>query len=63
MTSDLSEMLRAIGRHLVATCPRHVRQADPERSWLRRPSAEPCAACRDLQAALGLEPSPVETSA
>jgi hypothetical protein len=63
MKPDLTQMLQAIGRHLVATCPRHERQPDRERPWLRRPSAEPCSACRDLHAALGLEPSPVETSA
>jgi hypothetical protein len=56
-------MLRAIGQHLVSTCPRHERQPDPAWPWLRRPSAAPCAACRELQATLGLEPSPVETSA
>jgi hypothetical protein len=61
--TDLAAMLRAIGQHLVSTCPRHERQPDPARPWLRQPSAGPCAACRDLQAALGLEPSPVETSA
>jgi hypothetical protein len=54
--------LQALGRFLIQTHD-HGFQPDPERSWLRRPSAGPCAACRDLQAALGLEPSPVETSA
>ena len=59
MMPDLTEMLRAtIGRHLVATCPRHEHLVDPQRPWLRQSSSEPCSVCGDLQAALGLEPSP-----
>jgi hypothetical protein len=53
--------LQALGRFMQTHD--HGGQPDPERSWLRRPSAAPCAACRELQATLGLEPSPVETSA
>ena len=55
MVTDSVTMLRAIGQHLVATCPRHERQPDPERPRLRRHSAEPD--CRVLQATLELGPS------
>ena len=56
MMPALTEMLLTIGWHLVATCPRHKRQPDPERPWLRRQSSDPCSVWRALQAALGLEP-------
>jgi hypothetical protein len=56
-----SSLLRAVGQHLVATCPRHERPPDPERPWLPRQSSAPCSVCRDLPA-IGLEPVPEKST-
>jgi hypothetical protein len=48
-------MLRALGRHAIATCPHSARQPDEAHPWRFPGVPERCSACQALAAALGLD--------
>ena len=48
-------LLRAVGRYLIAVCPRNELTPDPVQPALRMPPPIFCEACCELAAALGFE--------
>jgi hypothetical protein len=48
-------MLRALGRHAIATCSHSARTPDEAHPWRFPGVPERCTACQALAAALGLE--------
>ena len=51
----LAVLLRAVGRYLIATCPRNELTPDPAQPAVRTPPPIFCEACLELADALGLE--------
>ena len=47
-------LLQAVGRYLLAVCPRNALTPDPAQPALRTPPPIFCEACRELADALGL---------
>ena len=54
-SEPLAVLLRAVGRYLIAVCPKNALTPDPAQPALRMPPPIFCEACSELAAALGLE--------
>jgi len=59
VVADISAKLGALGLFLLAT-HQHEACPDSEQPWLLRRNPAPCAACRELQAALEIAPAAID---